>query len=432
MNFASPNPSPADRLPIPLASLPQPIYLVGGSIRDLLMGRRVQGKQDFDLVTEQDPVLWGQQLARDLKVGFVVLDAERRIVRLVFKTMTLDIALQMGSSLAADLGRRDFACNAIAVELHHNHWVDPYNGRHDIEQRQIRMVDPQNLTEDPLRLLRAYRQAAQLGFEIEPATRVAIQQRGALLQQVAAERVRAELDGLLLTGSPGLAQLADAHQDGILSHWLPLSLQIEAAQQVHDWGIPLQASYPRCWATIQTALADQRPLQLMVLWGALLKGALASISAGVEVLHQLRYSRAEQQTLSRLLEGLAPFQAVEDAAFTEDALGMYRLFQKVGSLLPGLVLLALATGSRWEVVRGWLERYEDPQDPLAHPVPLLDGRILMQALQLSPGPAVGQILTQVGEAQAQGLIHTSAEALDYARQQMGSLSNFSQGEAKPH
>ncbi|NJO86232.1 MAG: CCA tRNA nucleotidyltransferase [Synechococcaceae cyanobacterium RM1_1_27] len=237
MTFASPNPALANRLPIPLGSLPQPIYLVGGSVRDLLMGRRVQGKQDFDLVTEEDPVGWGQQLARDFKVGFVVLDAERRIVRLVFQSITLDIALQMGSSLTADLGRRDFACNAIAVELHHNLWVDPFNGRQDIEQRQIRMVDPHNLTEDPLRLLRAYRQAAQLGFEIEPATRVAIQQRGALLQQVAAERVRAELDGLLLAGSPGLAQLAQAHNDGILRHWLPLSLQIEAAQQVQESGI---------------------------------------------------------------------------------------------------------------------------------------------------------------------------------------------------
>ncbi|NJO86231.1 MAG: hypothetical protein HC818_06525 [Synechococcaceae cyanobacterium RM1_1_27] len=160
----------------------------------------------------------------------------------------------------------------------------------------------------------------------------------------------------------------------------------------------------------------------MVIWGALLTGSLASISERVEVLHQLRYSRAEQQTLSRLLEGLAVFQAVMDRS--EDVLVVYRLFQKLGSLLPGLMLLALATGSRWQVARGWLERYEDPKDPLAHPVPLLDGRVLMQALQLSPGPAVGQLLTQVGEAQAQGLIHTPSEALGYARQQMGSLKGI--------
>ncbi len=435
----------ANPLPVALASLPQPIYLVGGSVRDLLLGRQAQGKQDFDLVTTEDPVIWAKPLARQLRTGFVVLDPERRIVRLVGQAWTLDIALQMGSSIEADLARRDFACNAMAIELHQlelhqiqlekiqlhkldpSLWIDPFGGHQDIQNQRIRMVDADNLTEDPLRLLRAYRQAAQLGFEIEPVTREAIRQRGSLLSQVAAERVRSELDGLLQTGSRGLAYLHQALADGVLQSWLPMPLCLTAAAAVHRQKLKLEQGFPRCGQTLQSALADQRPTFLMVLWAALLSGAdspvtdVAVIDIAVtdvtEILASLRYSRAEWQAASKWLEELPIFL---DLAPDLGPVERYRWFQKLGSLMPGLVLLALGVGMSWEAAVPWLIHYEDPEDALAHPVPLLDGRILMQALGLTPGPQVGQLLTEVGEAQAAGRIQTQTEALDYARQQYAS------------
>lgn len=427
----------ANPLPVALASLPQPIYLVGGSVRDLLLGRHPQGKQDFDLVTTEDPVIWSQPLARQIRAGFVVLDPERRIVRLVGQAWTLDIALQMGSSIEADLARRDFACNAMAIELHQlelhqlqldeiqphkldpSVWIDPFGGHQDIQNQRIRMVDADNLTEDPLRLLRAYRQAAQLGFEIEPVTRAAIRQRGSLLSQVAAERVRSELDGLLQTGSRGLAYLHQALSDGVLQSWLPIPLCLTAAAGVHSQRLKLEQNFPRCGQTLQTALADQRPAFLMVLWAALLSGADSPIpdvanTDLTEILPSLRYSRAEWQAASKWLDELPAFlNLAPDLGSVE----RYRWFQKLGPLMPGLVLLALGVGMSWETAVPWLTHYENPEDPLAHPVPLLDGRILMQALGMTPGPQVGHLLAEVGEAQAAGQIQTQAEALDYARRQ---------------
>ncbi len=433
----------ANPLPVALASLPQPIYLVGGSVRDLLLGRHAQGKQDFDLVTTEDPVIWAKPLARQLQVGFVVLDPERRIVRLVGQSWTLDIALQMGSSIEADLARRDFACNAMAIELHQleSHqvqldeiqlhkldpsvWIDPFGGQQDIQNQRIRMVDADNLTEDPLRLLRAYRQAAQLGFDIEPDTREAIRQRGSLLSQVAAERVRAELDGLLQTGFRGLAYLHQALTDGVLQSWLPMPLCLTAAAAVHTEKIKIEQNFPRCGQTLQSPLADQRPTVLMVLWAALLSGADfpvtgVAVNDVTEILASFRYSRAEWQAASTWLDKLPAFL---DLAPDLGQVERYRWFQKLGSLMPGLVLLALGMGMSWKAAVPWLSHYDNPEDPLAHPVPLLDGRILMQALGLTPGPQVGQLLTEVGEAQAAGRIQTQAEALDYARQCLGSLTD---------
>jgi tRNA nucleotidyltransferase (CCA-adding enzyme) len=100
-----------------------------------------------------------------------LLDAERHIARVVFKQATVDFAQQVGPTLTADLERRDFTINAIAYNPHTEHLLDPLGGYRDLQQRCLRMVSDQNLQEDPLRLLRAYRQAAQLGFIIQPETR---------------------------------------------------------------------------------------------------------------------------------------------------------------------------------------------------------------------------------------------------------------------
>lgn len=155
--------------------LPPEACLVGGAVRDALLGRRGE-YLDLDFVLPTDAVQTARQLAQQYNAGFVVLDPDRQIARVVFEQATVDLAQQEGDSLETDLRRRDFTINAIAYNPYTQELIDPLQGYADLQQGIIRMVSPKNLQDDPLRLLRAYRQAAQLGFKTEPATQSVIRQ----------------------------------------------------------------------------------------------------------------------------------------------------------------------------------------------------------------------------------------------------------------
>ena len=129
-------------------------------------------------------------IALHYNAGFVVLDAEHQIARVVFSNATVDFAQQIGPTIYSDLHRRDFTINAIAYNPHSETLLDPLDGCADLERRVLCMIAPENLKDDPLRLLRAYRQAAQLGFGLDGETKAIIRSLAPYLKTVAAERVR--------------------------------------------------------------------------------------------------------------------------------------------------------------------------------------------------------------------------------------------------
>ncbi len=464
------------RLPFPREWLPEEIYWVGGSLRDAYLGwLRGHFPQvlnplldpnesvDLDLVCSADPVGWAAGVARRLGAGFVVLDAERQIARIVLRTAdakvlrtadafakascsdkvlrsatatTVDVAQQVGSTPESDLWQRDFTCNALALDLQKGCLLDPTGGQADIRRGQIRMVRPDNLSADPLRLLRAYRQAAQLGFELDPATQEAIRERAHLLANVAAERVRAEVVALLEAGIPGLAQLQAAVTAGLLGDWLP-RLRAESpgfaqAQAVWQWAEHWGQQYPRtlaelaqpcCSATLTRLAAsrERRGRLLAVVLAALLWDPAGTPAEGVETeLERLRFSRAEMRAIRKLHHLLPQLDPLLMGSPTP--VQQWRLYQQSGALFGGLALLAVATGWDGQKLEPWLVRYEDPRDPLAHLLPLLDGRDVLQSLGGKPGPWVGQLLDALQEAQACGQIQTRAEALSFAHQWRGRSS----------
>ncbi|MDR9404148.1 MAG: CCA tRNA nucleotidyltransferase, partial [Halothece sp. Uz-M2-17] len=184
------------KLPFPQAWLPADACLVGGTVRDALLNRQ-RDPFDFDLILEDKAVELAREIANRCQAGFVVLDAERDIARIVFAEGTVDFAKIEGESLEQDLHRRDFTINAIAHHLQSQTLIDPLQGKQDLEARVIKMVSPKNLRDDPLRLLRAYRQAGQLNFTIDEVTRNTIREIAPCLQAVAAERIQTELSYLL-------------------------------------------------------------------------------------------------------------------------------------------------------------------------------------------------------------------------------------------
>ena len=180
-------------------------YLVGGSLRDLLLDRPLA---DLDLAMPGDAPAFARTLAERLGGHFILLDAERGVARVALDdgpVRHIDVATIQGGGIEADLALRDFTIDALAAPLgplaagEPAEVIDPHGGLRDLKRGELRLVSEQALLDDPLRLLRAVRLATQLELRIEPATADAVRRHAAHIGEAAAERQRDELVRCLST-----------------------------------------------------------------------------------------------------------------------------------------------------------------------------------------------------------------------------------------
>ena len=384
-------------LPYDLSQITKSAYLVGGSVRDALL-KRNKIPFDLDFVLPDRAIATAQQIANSCNAGFVVLDPARAIARVVFEGGTLDFATQMGQSLQSDLERRDFTINAIAFNWQTQELYDPLQGIEDLQKRTIRMVSPENLEADPLRLMRAYRQAAQLEFAIAADTRTAISQRAALITTIAAERVQAELNYLLLAPQ-GNQWLAAAAADGLLSHWLP---------SVNDHKIAQLKAVEKATAYCQTLGLEIPELALLAKLSSLV--ATETTIAETE-LTQLKYSRSQIKAVCKTVEHLPQLLSADRVL---NLRAQYFWFLAARDVFPLIIVRAIASGVKTAMIEPLIARYLNPDDPIAYPQPLITGNDLIQELQLKPSPQIGMILTEVQVAQIESKISTRQQALNLA------------------
>jgi tRNA nucleotidyltransferase (CCA-adding enzyme) len=427
--------------PFDIGFLPPETHLVGGSVRDALLERH-SDYLDLDFVMPQGAVETAATIARHCRAGFVLLDAERQIARVVFRQGTADFAQQVGDSLEADLFRRDFTMNAIAYNPHTLELIDPLNGCLDLEHCIVRMVSAENLAEDPLRLLRAYRQAAQLGFTMHPETAAAARKLAPQLKTIAAERVQSEFH-YLLTSKRGPAQLKAAWEAGLLSNWFESAglLSLEKIDRLETLFQLLKSDWPLLHDLINQPIRAQssnksEPKKNVEMSGGrrsswLTMAKLASlmpddVTIAETQLWQLKYSRSEIHAVLTVLKTLPKLQALLNAApdmalspnsdtAPDNRRAQYALFQQVGVVFPALCIQALASGIEMAALRPLINRYLDPEDVVAHPVPVLSGQDLMSHLDLPPSPQIGRLLAALQVARAEGLIETQGEAIAFAR-----------------
>jgi tRNA nucleotidyltransferase (CCA-adding enzyme) len=397
-------------LPFDLNLLPKPVYVVGGAVRDSLVGR-VRAELDLDLAIPTGAVAVARRLASEYQAGFVLLDAERQIARVVFPGLTVDIAQLDGDGILQDLARRDYTLNAIAYDLQAGTTIDPFNGNQDILQRTIRMVSRENLADDPLRLLRAYRQGAQLNFTIESETHQTIRELVPLLTNVAAERVLAELRYLFQTAQSS-QWLAAMVADNLLAGWLEIPVRedyIERLTQI-DRAIDLiKQHYPVLDLELQQPLRDT----ISISRGAMSKlTVLLSPELPLATAQMLRltFSSIEIQVVTIAITYL-PQLLQGEMSLSEQ----FFWYQSVGINFPLLVILAIAGGVKISELGSLIDRYLDPSDQLAHPTSLVSGHDLIQALQILPSPTIGKLLTEIQLARIMGKITTPVDAIQFAR-----------------
>lgn len=362
-----------------------------------------------------------QMIARHYGAGFVVLDEARQIARVVFEGATADFALQVGATLVEDLQRRDFTVNAIAYSPHTQTFIDPLNGQQDLDRRLLRMISVQNLEEDPLRLMRAFRQAAQLGFSVDPDTRVQLRALAPLLSRVAAERIRVELSYLLshTAGTPWLKALCG---DDLLKSSFP---QVNTAgilliQAMDEVEAEIVTRWPQMAALLHRTLSD-RPksgegVRRTAFATAKLVGLVSAIPAiAKQTLQGMKYSRAEISFVLTVLSSLSQLQReMSQGALSKQQ--QYHLFCQMREAFPAVVVVGIASGLALASLAPLIDEYLNPYSPIAHPKPLLSGQDLMEALALPSGPTVGKLLSALALAQAEGQIATPEEALQLAQQ----------------
>jgi tRNA nucleotidyltransferase/poly(A) polymerase len=472
----------------------QPVWLVGGSIRDAALGRPFG---DLDLACADARAL-AAQLARAFKGTLVTLDEANAVYRLVLKPARgkaikqIDIAGLLGKTIVEDLARRDFTINAVALELteampaslSETAFLDPRSGLKDLAAGIVLADIEDNLSDDPLRLLRAFRIAAQLGLSIEEKTLKAIARRKKLISVPAPERVTAEL--LMLLAVPGVSSwLARMDECGLLTAVFPelepsrrcaedyygpggvMKHTLDVCARVDFLLTNLRAIYPGLASDLEAHIAARGgpPFRALLLLSALLhdvaKPATAKkidgrlrffehdtkgAAATEKILRRLRLSRDQIDTASAIVRHhLRPGHLAAGGPLTERA--VYRFFRDLGPDAPGLLIVCWGDHSSYmpetrlkrllktatadskrsdltrlkpedarktvhhlQLVSTLLRRWRDLSRAPA-PERLLDGRDIMKALKIPPGPRIGELLERVREAQAEGEIKNRDEAL---------------------
>jgi poly(A) polymerase len=256
------------------------LYTVGGTVRDVLLHRGAGA--DADLATDARPDEI-KRLVAPTHPSAVVLVGERfGTVRLLYASSIVEITtfrterynsesrkpeVCFGDSLEEDLSRRDFTINALARDPLNGHIIDLYNGRQDLDGHILRAVGREpdkRFDEDPLRLLRAVRFAAQLDFTIESGTREAILRQAAKLQKISRERIRDEMNKLLLSSHPekGLNLLVEL---GLMEWIIPEVLELRGVGQRPRITVATKDVYAHVMRVVQRS-----PARLQTRWAALL------------------------------------------------------------------------------------------------------------------------------------------------------------------
>jgi tRNA nucleotidyltransferase/poly(A) polymerase len=433
-------------LPIDTNIFPQKkgVYIVGGSIRDLLCGRT---PIDYDLAVTNVPDRFARSLA-SRTAGHVVEFGKHghTILRVITGNDYFDIMPLNGESIEDDLHRRDFTINALALEVSSGNLIDPTGGRQDLAAKKVRMVDRDVFRNDPVRLLRAYRMAATFDFTIDKDTEAAISQDADLIRKSAAERIREELFKIL-NSAGSHAQLALMAHSGLLFSVFPELSQLKNCRQGDKQSVNLFEQTLDAYGHLEKLLysRDQKLPEpgnrlledmhsaraILLKWAVLLQhigqpsartdtagetlhfGGHAAHSAAValEICQRLRFSRRQSDTIEFIirhhLEPFFLFNARRDKA--PDDRAFIRFFMRCGDHTPDILLHALSGFmGRWdqedpsipsfsEFVTAGIDCYYSILRPRASTPPPLNGNDLIKEFGLKPSAAFKQILKALEE-----------------------------------
>ncbi len=428
--------------------IPRDAFLVGGSVRDLLLGRV---PKDWDIAV-WEPEKVGRLLARELRGAFVPLGEEFGIYRVVLGGEQIDLTRIQGN-IYDDLLKRDLTINAVAISLNTWETIDPFMGVKDLRSGVVRMTSEENLKVDPLRMLRVFRFASTLNFEIEYRTLLTVSANAHLIREVAPERVLYELSlilssdsfheavslmadtGILFAIFPELDELRkplEGLETDVWTHTLLALRRLNVALNTLEDG-------PFTYYLHRMEAIKDREGKLAIVLGTMFHdvGKPATYRRDEEggisfhghdyvgskifrrVGRRLRMSRDLMDTVSLLVAEHMHPHLLATPDVTRRAL--FRYYRRTGKWAFPIILMAyadaLATPLRAEGVAGQLRLarklenlLRDLEAEANRPPRLVTGHDI-KALGLPPGPVYKRILNEIEELRAEGSIKTREEAL---------------------
>ncbi len=459
-------------------------FLVGGYVRNGILGKT---SHDIDLAVDCETINTAIEAADFLNGRFVLLDELHQIARVVLmqndQRWHLDFAATRGS-IEEDLTKRDFTIDSIAVNLtqleagwNQVECIDPLEGIGDLERKLIRATNESIFRDDPARLLRAFRLAAEFGFSIEPQTEKLIERDGELIASVSGERIREEL-GRILETDQTTASLRQMDRLGFLDYLIPELSVCKGVEQpkehfwnVFDHSIETVAATERLLAALKSddelldSFAFSTELveyfeqkagngltrKALIKLAALLhdvakpqaksfdeeKGKMRFLGHAQEgariaenILERFRFSSLEKEIVTRVIDQHMRPGHLSNTPEPPTPRAVYRYFRDNSDTGIDTLFLSLADHlatrgpslgmENWQkhlAVTGQMLYSWFNEEAVVSPPKLIDGHTLIETLGMSPGPEIGKLLETVREAQASGEIKTREEALDIARKE---------------
>ncbi len=446
------------------------IHVVGGAVRDRLLALPLL---DIDLILPVDPAPLAKKVAAALGGASFPLDEERGIVRVKLPGgIHLDFARWQGRTLEEDIDRRDFTINAMAVPLGAwmtSHWkeaiIDRHKGLSDLQKKRIIPLNNHVFKEDPLRLLRAFRIAAELDCTLPPATLSVIKKNAKLIRKPAPERKREELLRTFATPrayktlvsmdqsrlldmvfpeAPRLRRTAVKHygKGGVLRHTLDSVKCFEEIVADKSW-------FPGLNGKIQTYLQEKMAGHSRLAhckWGLLLHdigkpdtmkimdGRLRFFEhehVGAKRVGKLaplyRWSGDETSRYENFVRHhMRPGNLAVQSDVSDKAI--HRFFRDLGDDAVAMLLVSLGDhltyltaaqrkkrhSAHEKTTIKMIRRFYTQREKVVPPR-LINGHEIMKAFNLKPSPVIGALMADLNEAQSEGKIHTKADALAYLK-----------------
>ncbi len=434
--------APATRLGRLFAEAGRSLFVVGGTVRDALLGRQ---HSDVDFATDARPdeiksivesvgpvYTIGEKFGT---IGVRIGDQIHEITTFreeIYRDDSRKPRVSFSDDITTDLSRRDFTINAMALRLPDAEMIDPFDGLVDLARRELRTpLDPHvSFGDDPLRMLRLYRFVATLDFEPDPAAEEAVAEMAARLEIVSAERIRDELTKLVVADHPARG-LRGVVRTGLADHFLPelrdLSEQQDPLQRHKDvWEHTL--------AVLEKTPATER-LRLAALLHDIGKPATREFVRGGVTFHHHEVVGA-RLARARMRELRYPKQLTDEVAklvflhlrphtfkmgWTDSAVRRY--VRDAGPLLEDLNLLVradvtTANQKRADAIQRRIDELEkrieelSAKEELAALRPPIDGNQVMEFLGLAPGPMVGTIMKMLLERRIEDGPYSTEQAFE--------------------
>lgn len=399
------------------------LYLVGGSVRDLLLKRQTT---DVDFALASDAIQFAKAFATRIGATCIALEENPSTARVIVKQhdisqtpqLSMDFAQFRAASLTEDLNLRDLTINAMAIAfenvgtvLNHiceqksSHVIDPCGGRKDLKTGLLQFPSEQVVREDPVRLLRIYRFAAQLDFKISQNAIHVVEKHRSLLSEVSAERCRDELMKILNVKRAHL-YLQQMEAVGLLAQVVPNISKSWSPLETFEEN-PIPAALSTYHNEINTYL--QEKLGMGVNRGSLLKLSLLLADTPSDIGKRLRLSQKATQLIARLISGGEQFKKASPHLTHKQVIHFLRTYRLDWW---GVLLYTAASDSiNATLLEQIVNTYYKHVLPVRKKGKLITGKDLIQTFQLKEGKQIGDLLKQIEEHQFDGEIQTREEAL---------------------